>query len=195
MWCERIIRNLDGLASDSSSGRSIDWADLEWNECSRPLKKQTRGGEPVRMFLAPGQVLHHRDVIHEDSARIIAVNVKPCEVIVAHVIDGPEMALLALELGHLHLPAQIENGQIAFIENESAMAVVKAMGIFWTKEVRRFEPAPVLSAPALNLSPEARVIMRSRNTDAPAMEKMSYVDDFPMPAAPFAAARNSSINA
>jgi hypothetical protein len=58
---------------------------------------------------------------------------------------------------------QIENGQIIFIEDGPAMEVLDTLRIQWTKEVRRFEPAAVISAPGINVAPSLQVIIRSKN--------------------------------
>lgn len=165
MWCETIIRNLGNTPASDASDRAIDWVDLDWNECGRLLKKQTRGGQSVRVLLSPGQTLRHHDVIFEDERQSIALNVLPCEVVVAQAANMRELAMLALEFGNLHLPVQIENNQILFIEDGPPMSVLEAMGIRWTRQVRRFEPEQVKSAPAVEVAPDLRVTMRSRRAD------------------------------
>ena len=159
MWCEKIIRN---LATDPPPGASVDWVDIQWNECGRILKKQSRRGEPVRVLLPPGQRLRHNDVIYEDASVAIAINVQQCEVIVAKIAEPQTLATLALELGNLHLPVQIEPQEIIFIEDGPAMAVLDSLRIPWAKEIRRFEPAQIISVPSVDVSPALRVIIRSQ---------------------------------
>ncbi len=137
--------------------------DVEWTECARVLKKQTRGGEPVRVMLPRGQTLRHGDVIFEDADRVVIIQVRPCEAIVASVAGAREMARLALELGNLHQPAQLSDGEIVFIEDGPPMEVLERLGIPWRKEVRRFEPTPVLSAPVARLAGGFRVIRSQKD--------------------------------
>ena len=170
MWCERIIRNCGDPSSprwaDQWAGRLVDWVDIEWTDCGRVLKKQTRSGQPVRVLLPPGQMLRHGDVIYEDAHQAIVIHVVPCEVIVAKPENARTLALLALELGNLHMPAQIERDEIAFIEDGPAMAVLDATQIPWTREVRRFEPVQTISMPGVNISPGLRMIIRSEESPA-----------------------------
>jgi urease accessory protein len=170
MWCERIIRNCGDPSgpcwSDQWAGRSVDWVDIQWTDCGRVLKKQTRSGQPVRVLLPPGQTLRHGDVIYEDAQQAIAIHVLPCEVIVARPDNARTLALLALELGNLHMPAQIDRDEIAFIEDGPAMGVVDALQVRWTREVRRFEPVQTISAPSVNVSPGLRMIIRSQENSA-----------------------------
>jgi urease accessory protein UreE len=135
--------------------------DIEWSECGRELKTQTRSGQPVSVLLPPGQTLRHHDIIYEDAETAIAINVLPCAVIVAPVLDWREMAMLALELGNLHVPVQLDYMEIAFIENEAALLVMSAMQIPWVRHVRRFQPVQILSAPRTELAPELSNILRS----------------------------------
>jgi urease accessory protein UreE len=162
MWCERVIRNLTDLSAADREGRFVDWVDIEWNECGRVLKKQTRRGQPVRVLLPPGERLGHNDVIFEDAARAVAIHVRPCEVIVATAPDASALAVLALELGNLHVPVQVGAAELVFVEDGPAMAVLDAMQISWTKQVRRFEPVNLVSGPSVNLAPSLRVIVRSQ---------------------------------
>jgi len=163
MWCERVIRNCSGESEPDWGGRIVDWVDIEWDECGRLLKQQTRAGQPVRVLLPPGQKLCHHDVIFESASHVIAINVLPCEVIVADVNDAVIMAKLALELGNLHLPVEIQPGQIMFIEDGPAMAVLDALQIPFARTVRRFEPMKAISSPSVDLSPAFRTIIRSQN--------------------------------
>ena len=162
MWCEKIIRN---LATDPPPGASVDWVDIQWNECGRILKKQSRAGEPIRVLLPPGQRLRHKDVIYEDASLAIAINVQMCEVIVAKIADTKKLATLALELGNLHLPTQIDAQEIIFIEDGPAMAVLDSLQISWAKEVRRFEPTQIISVPSVDVSPALRVVIRSQKSE------------------------------
>lgn len=161
MWCERVIRTLENVPNADAGGRTIDFVDLTWEECGRVVKKQTRGGDTVRVVLPPGQQLRHNAVIFEDAARLIVVNVMPCEIIVAKVPSPRDMALLALELGNLHWPTQIAEGQLLFPEDGPALAVLQSMKIPFARETRRFEPQKILSLPRPNVTADVQVI-RSR---------------------------------
>jgi urease accessory protein UreE len=162
MWCEQILRN---LAAPPAPGQTVDWVDIQWNQCGRLLKTQSRAGHPLRVLLPPGQRLRHNDVIYEDASLIIAIHVQPSEVIIAKPPDPQKLAILALELGNLHLPTQIELHEIIFIEDGPAMAVLDSLQIPWIREQRRFEPTQIISAPSVEISPSLRVVLRSQKAD------------------------------
>ena len=164
MWCEKVIRSFDPTSDPDRGGRTVERIEIAWNECTRMLKKQTLSGEPVRVLLPPGQILSHNDVVFESATRAIVIYVIPCEVIMAHVSNAKQMAILALELGNLHCPSEVGTDYIIFIEDGPAMSVSNAMKLRWTKEVRRFTPTPIISVPTVSVGPDFRVI-RSRNND------------------------------
>ena len=72
--------------------KTADVVDVAWNACGRVLKSYTRGGQPVRVLLPPGQRLHHGDVLFEDQTTAIVVNVPACELVVARPADAATAA-------------------------------------------------------------------------------------------------------
>lgn len=151
MWCENVLRNI-ATSSAESDGREFDHVELEWSECRNVVKKLTTRGEPIRILLPPGEQLRHGDVIHENEERIVLVRVLPCDVIVADVPDPHQLAVLAMELGNLHLQADVGATGITFVEDEAAMRVLDAMKIHWRRERRRFEPTKIISMPGVGRS-------------------------------------------
>jgi urease accessory protein UreE len=136
MWCENVLENIAGTPAVDRAERNIDLVDLEWHECSGLLKKQTRNGEPVRVL--------------------------PCEVIVATPANDRQAVTLALELGNLHHPTQVGNGELIFIEAEQVTRVLQVMKIPCKKEIRRFEPTIVTSVPAANVAGNFRLFRQSQ---------------------------------
>ncbi|HEY2587423.1 MAG TPA: urease accessory protein UreE [Tepidisphaeraceae bacterium] len=156
MWCERVVRNAaDG--TDLASPWPVEYVDIGWDQCRSTLKAQTRGGEEVRVLLPRGQILRHGDVLFEDAARSVVVNVLPCELIVVRSDNPRRLAELALELGNLHWPTQVADDAILFVEEGNALAAVQRIGLSWTRETRRFEPMPIL-ATAVRTADSVRVI-------------------------------------
>ncbi len=151
MWCESILGNARDR-SEASGQKVIDYLDLQWSECRNVIRKQTTGGEPIRVLLPAGEQLRDGDVIFEDASRIVIVRVLPCDVTVADVPDAHQLAVLAMELGNLHLPAQVDDASISFVEDEAAMRVLEQMSIPWRRERRRFEPTKIISMPGVGRS-------------------------------------------
>jgi urease accessory protein UreE len=162
MWCEKVLANLANVPGSADSRAQIDPVDLHWHECTGLLKKQTRAGEPIRVLLPRGQRVRHGDIVYQDLTRTVVIHVLPCEVIVATPECQRDFAVLALELGNLHLPTQVGEGELIFIEEISAMDVLKEMRISWNKAIRRFEPTAIVSAPAAKLAGEFRVVRQQK---------------------------------
>jgi urease accessory protein len=162
MWCENVLENIAGTPAVDRAERNIDLVDLEWHECSGLLKKQTRNGEPVRVLLPHGQRVRHGDVIYKDATCTVVIHVLPCEVIVATPANDRQAVTLALELGNLHHPTQVGNGELIFIEAEQVTRVLQVMKIPCKKEIRRFEPTIVTSVPAANVAGNFRLFRQSQ---------------------------------
>ena len=162
MWSEKVLRNCQGMTDDQWGGRVVERVEIEWHECGRLLKKQTRGGEPIRVLLPPGKAFGHNDVVFEDDHRAIVIDVIPCELIVARVEEFQIAAILALELGNLHLPVEVRDREVIFLEDGPVMAILEQRNIPWSREVRRFAPTPITSAPAVKISKDFRTVLRPR---------------------------------
>ncbi len=145
MWCDRIIRREDDAQLDGTDPPNVDHVDLEWNQRGPVLKSAVRGGEEIRIFLPRDERLRHGDVIFETPLRRVVVHIIPCEVIVVRPGDGPNLARLALELGNLHCPTQIDGNVLIFREDPQALVVLTRLSIPWFPETRRFEPTELVA--------------------------------------------------
>jgi urease accessory protein len=142
MWCDAIVRN---AADDDFASRIVDYVDIPWDQRRSTLKARSRGGEEIRVLLPRGQILRHGDVLFEDETRAVVVNVLPCELLVVRSDNSRLMIELALELGNLHWPTQVTETEIIFPEEPEAVAAAKRLGLEAFREMRRFEPLPVLA--------------------------------------------------
>lgn len=143
MWCEAIVRNAQG--EKEFGGRAVDYVDIQWDQRRSTLKARSRGGEEVRVLLPRGQTLGHGDVLFEDEARALVINVLPCELIVVSSQNPRLMAELALELGNLHWPTQVTEMELIFLESDESLAAAQRIGLEISRQVRRFDPLPVLA--------------------------------------------------
>ena len=159
MWCERVQRNIADLMP-LALGENVDYLDLQWYECRQVLKARTVNNETVNILLSRGERLRHGDVIYEDGRRMVIVRVLPCEVVVAKPRINREMAVLAMEIGNLHMDAEIGDAEIVFIQEPRAMEVLSKLSIPWTTECRLFRPTPMNCAPTATANGELRVIRK-----------------------------------
>ena len=139
MLVEAAISNL--FDPDAQQIATIDWLDLDWASClKRAMKKRTRGDRDVRILLKLGVVLRHGDVLWTDQSTAIAVNVLPCDVVVIKPRDATESTTIAYELGNLHVPAQLCDGEIITIPDGPIEAILDRLGVSYEFQRRRFEP-------------------------------------------------------
>lgn len=91
MVCEQILGKLSEF---DTSGKTIEYVDIEWHEAFKKIHKKTtdHGTElGIRMddsILTRG--LYQGDVLYADDEKIIAVNTPPCEVIRVSLTPGHE---------------------------------------------------------------------------------------------------------
>lgn len=131
------------VADSSLDPAEIDWCDFTWAECfQRALRKRSRNGREFRVLLKIGTTLRHGDVLIASSqaAPAVAVNVLPCEVLVARPRDITELAAAAFKLGDLHVPAQLDGDRIITIPDGPTEAALTELAIPFEIQHRRFEP-------------------------------------------------------
>jgi urease accessory protein len=151
MLIEQILGNLGPLPPRDD----VDWLDLTWFDCAqRALKKRTRSGRNANLLLPVGSRLRHLDIL--SFSPLVAVNVLPTDVLVASFSDCESLARVALELGNLHVPVEVDGAKLILLPDGPTFAVLERYGIPNVQECRRFNPeiASLLSLPrrSANLS-------------------------------------------
>jgi urease accessory protein len=101
-----IQQKLGNINAININNRNIDWLQLEWYEAGkRILRRQTLAGNDIALkFLNKNPALTQGDVLYEDNALIIAVEILPCEVLAIQPANLYEMASVCYEIGNKHLP-------------------------------------------------------------------------------------------
>jgi urease accessory protein UreE len=161
MICQRIRGNI-AERLEYSAVESImpgwDLVDLHWKECGRVLKTRSRSGREIRVALPRGEVVRHGDVLFEDEEGNVAIHVEPCELIVVPFSTAAVAARLALELGNLHLPVEINDTELYFPPDSVAIEMAEATAGSWRREVRRFRPQSLIAMGGVALSRDFQVI-------------------------------------
>ena len=157
MLCDRIVA--PPANSADSWNPPDDYVDLEWWELhQRALRKSTRCGSELRILLPLGALLHDGDRLSDPQASIqIQVCVVPRELLIIRPRDCSEMGLLALEIGNLHIPAQIVDCTMRVPADGPAEAVAVGLGLPYEREVARLEPHRCAGMPDLQINPEMSV--------------------------------------
>ena len=155
MLFDRVLGNVDDppgeIGRDPAHG-----VELSWDDCNRrAIRARTNRGFDVGILPPLGTTLRHGDVLGSsratitDTAATLLVHVRPCEVWVATFPDVPSLASAALELGNLHVPAQVTAAsELITLPDGPALGVFSRYAAAWRAETRRFVPlrATVLGA-------------------------------------------------
>jgi urease accessory protein len=117
MLVKEITGNTDTHTRSSSETNVLP---LEWFETSRRIqRKHTLGGREVALkFTKEGQQLQQNDILYQDEALMIVVNILPCDAIVISPRNMAEMAKVCYEIGNKHLPLFLEGEQLLIPADE-----------------------------------------------------------------------------
>jgi urease accessory protein len=101
-----IQQKLGNINAIDINNRNIDWLQLEWFEAGkRILRRQTLAGNDIALkFLDKNPALTQGDVLYESDSLIIAVEIRPCDVLVIQPANLFEIASVCYEIGNKHLP-------------------------------------------------------------------------------------------
>src|SRR5215217_1642800 len=143
MLFDRVVGNIESNATGSLVGRAWDVLDLTWRECARrAVRGRSRAGRDVGILLPPGVTLRHGDALAAGAAGdVLVISVIPCDVGVAEFSDPSLMAAAALELGNLHVPAEVGSASsLLMLPDGPVRGVLDRYATSWRPEVRRFQP-------------------------------------------------------
>ena len=130
MIFDRVVGNFSDQTNKASG--VDDWLDLHWRECFvRASRRPTRGGGEIRMLLPLGMQLRHGDLV-SDGTRQIGIAVRPCDVLLPHPPDASTALLLALGLGNLHAPVQLDGEQLIVVPDGPVEELLASLGVAWT---------------------------------------------------------------
>ncbi len=157
MLCEGAIGNVYRDDAGRFTGKEHDPVDLTWQQCNcRAVRARSRGGRHVGILYPRGIPPRDGDVLFEDGPRIGVISVAACEVCVALITDAALAAKVAIELGNLHLPVEVEAGPtLIFQPDGPALRVLRRYHVPWRNERRRFQPLRA-TATAVKLGPGLR---------------------------------------
>lgn len=136
MLIQQKTGNLDTCMINN---RTIDWLPLEWYETSkRILRKQTLAGVQVALkFLDKDPLLAQGDILYEEEAFVIAVDILPCEVLTIHAANLFELASVCYEIGNKHLPLFFEQDEVLVPFDMPLFRLLSAQGYAIKQEKRK----------------------------------------------------------
>ncbi len=157
MIFDRIVGNIE-TETGAQTSSTDDWLDLNWQDClMRAHRRKTRSGAEIRILLPLGVQIHHGDLI-ANGVRTVAIAVRPCDVLLLHPPDAETAILLALGLGNLHAPVQLDGKQMMVIPDGPVEELLAELKVPSTPAVRRFQPASIAAPLRAQLAANFQVI-------------------------------------
>lgn len=142
MVVEKVLGNINDY---DLKDRQLDKVWLEWYELEKKLlKKTTESGEEVGIRVE--HHLHEGDILYADDARVLVVELLPCELTVVRVHTMQEMGRLCFELGNRHLSLAIEEHQVAIPYDEPTFLYLEKLGFQPEKKEDKFQHVTVCHA-------------------------------------------------
>lgn len=137
-----ITKALGQLQDFNSTGKEIDWLELEWEELNkRILRKRTESGKDVAISLEESGTLRYEDVLFEDEDTLIVIRTKLEDVYVITPKTMQEMGKMAFEIGNRHTPCIIEEDEILVRYDHTLDKLMDEVGVSYERSERRFKEA------------------------------------------------------
>lgn len=135
MICRRILGKIEDDAPN------VDWVEIDWPQTlRRALRLVSNAGTRVDVLLPPGGRLNHGDVLFSADDKVIAVFLRPCDVMALRMDDVATAARVALRLGSLHLSAEVESDTLFTPADGPAEALAADLKVPFSVQKRRFFP-------------------------------------------------------
>lgn len=165
MLCDCILYNIGDRTTPG--GAPEDPLPLQWFELhARAVRGQTRSGRRVDVLLPLGIWLRDGDVVFEDVASRIVVRVIPVDLLVIRPRSMSEAAVLAAELGNLHLPLEVTERELLTPNDGPAIGILLRHGLRPETTRRSFSPLRSLALTAPRVS-SAVTVRRSTGVVQP----------------------------
>jgi urease accessory protein len=126
-----LIKEKSGnLNSINIGNKTVDWLDLDWYEASKRImhKRSQLGTEVVMKFLNENQNLTQGDMLYQDELVVIAINIRPCDVLVIRPKNMYQMACICYEIGNKHLPLFYEDEEVLVAYDAPLFRLIASSG-------------------------------------------------------------------
>ncbi|WOD44554.1 urease accessory protein UreE [Hwangdonia lutea] len=132
MICKTVLGNLE---SYPIGNKTKDVLNLQWFEATkRIMRKRTEANQEVVIkFLKEGSRLKEGDILFEDDAQIVVVNILPCDAIQVTPRSIYEMGTVCYEIGNKHLPLFIQDNHVLIPYEKPLERLLVATGYQVTK--------------------------------------------------------------
>ena len=134
-----VKEKLGNLSSSPGYNKIIDYLMLEWYETNkRILHKKTSSGREISFkFLNQNPQLAIGDIVYEDEASLIVIDIKEADVIVIRPANMQDMAAICYEIGNKHLPLFYQDEEILVAYENPLFSFLRASGYKVEKAKRK----------------------------------------------------------
>lgn len=139
-----IVEEIAGNLNLTEPGnRKIDRVRLDHEEIRKPHQKvTTESGRVIGISLPEGEHLHHDDVLYQDNAEIITVELKEEEVFEIRPKNNLEWAKAAFNIGNMHQSAYLYPDCIRVPYDYVLENMMEALGVEYSREFRKLDGIP-----------------------------------------------------
>lgn len=134
-----VKEKLGNIISHPRGDKRIDYLMLDWYETNkRILHKKTLAGREISLkFLNENPQLSVGDILLEDDASLVVIDIKEADVIVIRPVNMQEMAAICYEIGNKHLPLFYAGDEILVAYERPLYNVLQASGYKVEKAKRK----------------------------------------------------------
>ncbi len=134
-----VHTTLGNLSTYDVGEREIDLLMIEWFETGKRIlhKKTLIGRDVIFKSLNQASALQPGDVLFEDSAIIIAIEILPCECIVVKPQSFYQVAAMSYEIGNKHVPLFYEEDEWLTAYEAPLFTLLDVAGFRPQKQIRR----------------------------------------------------------
>lgn len=138
-----VITKLAGnIGEVSSTSKTIDWLELEWEELNKKiLRKKTASGMDIAISLENSGSLRYGDILFENDDTLVAIRTKLEKVFVIKPKTMQEMGKTAFEIGNRHTPCIIEENEMIVRFDQTLTKLLNEIGVAYDETERRFKEA------------------------------------------------------
>lgn len=97
-------------------------------------------GRDVGVVIERGSVLRHGDFLSDGAGEFISIEAAPERVSTVHADNNAQLARAAYHLGNRHVPLQVGNGWLRYLEDHVLDGMCEQLGLGIRHEDQPFEP-------------------------------------------------------
>ncbi|GAB4072729.1 urease accessory protein UreE [Barrientosiimonas marina] len=142
MVIEEVVNHVRDIDEQALNNYQIEKVYLENSDLLKRIQRVTTDhNKEIGIKLKDGKNLQVGDVLYQDDANLIMVDVLPEDLLVIYPRNLNEMGDIAHQLGNRHLPAQFRDGTMVIQYDYLVEELLQNIGIPFSRETEKVEQA------------------------------------------------------